>query len=126
MSSGPRTPRRSWDTDFKKRVVAEASRPGVSAAQVARRHGLNANLLFNWKKKFGSGGQLVPVDVVTDQHPIAVHVSDTQSTIIDNETDVTRSGWIEIDLPCGTRLRCRSDMEPVSIARIIAGLKGKP
>ena len=30
-----RAPRRTWSTAFKKRVVAEASQPGVSNAQIA-------------------------------------------------------------------------------------------
>jgi len=29
-------------------MIAEASQPGASVADVARRHGVNANLLFNW------------------------------------------------------------------------------
>jgi len=36
----------------KKRVVAEASRLDVSAAQIARRYDPNAKLLFNWRKKY--------------------------------------------------------------------------
>jgi len=31
-------------------MVAEASQPGVSVAEVARRYGVNANLLFNWRR----------------------------------------------------------------------------
>jgi transposase len=31
-------------------IVAEALRPGASVADIARRHGLNANQVFNWRK----------------------------------------------------------------------------
>lgn len=31
-------------------MVAEANQPGASVADIARRHGVNANLLFNWRK----------------------------------------------------------------------------
>ena len=64
MAAKPRASRRRWSVEFKKHVVAEASRPGVSAAQVARRYDLNANLLFNWKKKYGTECALVPVEIV--------------------------------------------------------------
>ena len=31
-------------------MVAEANQPGASVADVARRYGVNANLLFNWRR----------------------------------------------------------------------------
>jgi transposase len=40
--------RRTWPDDEKQRMVAEALSPGASVAAIARRHGINANLLFNW------------------------------------------------------------------------------
>ena len=46
----PKRPRRSWSDDEKQRIVAEALCPGASVADVARRHGVNANLLFNWRR----------------------------------------------------------------------------
>jgi transposase len=45
-----RRSRRSWSRDEKRRIVDETFRPGASVADVARRHGLNANLVFNWRK----------------------------------------------------------------------------
>jgi transposase len=42
--------RRSWSAEEKQRIVEEASRPGASVADIARYHGLNANLVFNWRK----------------------------------------------------------------------------
>ncbi|MGI9395294.1 MAG: transposase [Boseongicola sp.] len=37
MGSGSRTLRRRWSESFKKRIVAEASEPGVTVTQKARR-----------------------------------------------------------------------------------------
>jgi transposase len=52
-----RRSRRSWSRDEKRRIVDEAFRPGASVADVARRHGLNANLVFNWRKAaWATGG----------------------------------------------------------------------
>ena len=45
MGDKVRRPRRWWSEEFKRRVVAEAAVPGASAAAVARRYDLNANLL---------------------------------------------------------------------------------
>lgn len=42
--------RRSWSPEEKRRILGEAACPGASVAAVARRHGLNANLVFAWRK----------------------------------------------------------------------------
>ena len=42
--------RRSWSPEEKQRIVDETLVPGASVADVARRHGANANLVFNWCK----------------------------------------------------------------------------
>jgi Transposase len=42
--------RRSWSDEEKQRIVLEAAVPGASVADLARGHGVNANLVFNWRK----------------------------------------------------------------------------
>jgi transposase len=53
-SDGVKVSRRSWPLEEKRRIVEEAFRPGMSVADVARRHGLNSNQVFNWRKVFGT------------------------------------------------------------------------
>lgn len=50
QTSGGKRARRSWSEEEKRRLVEEALAPGASVAEVARRHGVNANLLFNWRR----------------------------------------------------------------------------
>jgi len=45
--------RRSWTRDEKRRIVEESLQEGASIAEVARRHDVNANLLFTWRRKMG-------------------------------------------------------------------------
>src|SRR5208337_4638490 len=47
--------RRSWSLEQRQRIVAEARAPHASVAEVARRHGLNANLIFKWLKRAKEG-----------------------------------------------------------------------
>jgi transposase len=47
--------RRTRSLDERKRIVEEALAPGVSVAAVARRHGLNANLVFKWIRRSREG-----------------------------------------------------------------------
>jgi transposase len=49
ITSGRRQ-RRSWSDAEKQLLIAEALLPGASVADIARRHGVNANLLFNWRR----------------------------------------------------------------------------
>lgn len=39
----------------KRQIVQESLRPGRSVAEIARRHGLNANLLFAWRRLLAQG-----------------------------------------------------------------------
>ena len=45
--------RRSFDDQFKARVLAECQRPGASVASVALANGLNANLVHKWRRGKG-------------------------------------------------------------------------
>ena len=47
-------PRRRWSEAEKRRIVAESYEPGVSVSVVARRHDLNTNQLFTWRRHFRS------------------------------------------------------------------------
>lgn len=53
-------PRRSWSAEEKRRIVDEAVLPGASVADIARRHGVNANLVFNWRKRALAASSVAP------------------------------------------------------------------
>src|SRR3954453_17111285 len=54
----PRRSRRSWSDDGSRKIIAEALVPGASVAEIARRHGVNAGLVFNWRRR--AGGACAP------------------------------------------------------------------
>src|SRR5271154_1628866 len=47
---GERSARRVCTLDEKLEILEEAARPGASMALVARKYGMNANLLFGWRR----------------------------------------------------------------------------
>jgi len=46
--------RREFSEELKRRIVMEASRPGASASEIARRYGLDLRLLRRWRKAHAS------------------------------------------------------------------------
>ncbi len=68
-----RAGRRRWTAEEKRQIVEETRAPGSSVSLVARRHDLNANLLFKWKRQEEAGEpdrpslegpEFVPIGVV--------------------------------------------------------------
>jgi transposase len=50
-----RPTKRFRSLEERRQIVEEALVPGVSVAAVARAHGVNANLLFHWRKLYRAG-----------------------------------------------------------------------
>lgn len=109
MSGKSRRTHRRWSDDFKRRVVAEASQPGVSVAAIARRYDLNNNLLFNWKRRFDVDLAFLPVEVL----PEAVAPS-VDPAVLDSK--------IEIQLSNGHRLSISGAFDPDVVSRLVRGL----
>lgn len=74
--------RRHRSKQERRRIAEESLQPGASVAVLARRHGVNANQVFHWRKLLREGrlddrppsAQLVPVkvcDAVTEPIPPA-------------------------------------------------------
>jgi len=49
--------RKTWPTDTKEMIVLCVLRGEFSAAEAARRHGVNENLIHTWKSHFLEGGR---------------------------------------------------------------------
>lgn len=53
--------RRRRTIEERRRIVSESFEAGASVSEVARRHGLNTNLLFTWRRRHGDlGSSAVP------------------------------------------------------------------
>lgn len=51
-SEAPRPHRRRYDEASKRAHIKQTLAPGASVARIAREHGINANLLFNWRRRY--------------------------------------------------------------------------
>jgi transposase len=128
--SGDRTPlrfdvvagtRRSWSREQKAAIVAEVGVSGASVSQVARRHGLNAGLLFRWRREFqsgpgtpqrkaGNGTPSVPAFV-----PIMLPAPEAPAP--------AKPGIVEIVIAGGRTVRVSTDVDTAALVRIVAALE---
>jgi transposase len=110
-TTGGRRRRRAWSFEEKRRIVAESLEPGASASLVARRHDVNTNMLFTWRRQLeaGKAAPLQPVSFV----PAAI-TAETPAALCPQG-----SGRIEIALASGARVIVGKDVDEAALARVI-------
>jgi len=135
-AAGESTTRRLRTLEEKLSILAEASRPGVSVAAAARKHELNANLLFAWRRLHRRGlleaqrhvPPLLPVTITT---PTVVPTRQTSAVAATGRSGRACSGSptaessIEIVVAGDTRIRLHGDAQRVALARILAWLPSR-
>ena len=116
-----RRPRKTYSEDFKRRVVAESFSASDSVSQVARRHDVNANLLFTWRKdpRFMPDGDtpaFLPVTI--DAMPVSSlpHPSDQNPGHV---TPPELGIWIGTDV----RLAIKGVFDPDAIGTLIRSIR---
>lgn len=57
--------RRRWSSDVKSRIILESMAPGAVVSEVARRHGLRPQQLFNWRSEVRAGRRPLPDETMT-------------------------------------------------------------
>ena len=107
--------RRSWTRDEKRRIVEESLQEGASIAEVARRHELNANLLFTWRRKM-----LVGPSVQNEPMPI-LPVTIARGLAAEGPCP-DAAGQMEIVLSEGDRIIVRADVETAALTRVLKAL----
>ena len=64
-TNGSRKGRANYSREFKQRLVDAANQPGVSVSKLAQEHGVNANLLFKWRRDAkAEAPALYPIELV--------------------------------------------------------------
>lgn len=109
--------RRRWPEALKQQIVAETLEPGVSVAVVARRHAVNANLLFNWRRQH-QAGMLTTTSDSTSMVPVRIERSDRKAR---RSVDPARTagGMIEIELPRGIHVRVNGTVDGTTLEQVL-------
>jgi len=62
-------PHPTYAKEFKQQVIRETLEPGMSVSIVARRHDINANVVFGWREQYREGKLVVPALDVAPRVP---------------------------------------------------------
>ena len=115
--------RRRFNKEFKHQVVEETLIRGASVAAIALRHRLNANQVFNWRRKYlrESAGaatkavKMLPVTIEASSVPMPLQRPSQRSTR--SVRSSLPRGWIEIEYAGATiRVRGMVDTEALRVA----------
>ena len=101
-TNGSHKGRANYSREFKQRLVEAANQPGVSVSKLAQEHGINANLLFKWRRDAkAEAPALYPIELVLPPSSTEIFLPPTpQPEMLTPETasEPTPSGTIEIRL----------------------------
>lgn len=125
----------------KRRIVEETLVPGAAVAAVARKHGVNANLLFGWRRLYKQGlleqcrepATLLPVKVTT---PTLTLGSSEATAAAPRATPRARSrgsrrgtapsdGYLEVALGGDVVVRIHGRVEPQALAAVMTALRAR-
>ena len=119
--------RREHRVEFKRELVARSLEPGVSVAAIAMDSGINANLLFGWRRRHleflaqaelaparSPAAVLLPVSVETGPH-------ETHRTLSAPPAR-SSSGTIEIEIG-SARVRLRGPVDDASLRSVLTALR---
>jgi transposase len=118
-------------------LVLEALEPGSSVAAVARKHGVNSNLLFGWlrlhqrgmlaKQRQPRSVPLLPVKVttptLTPTDPTAARATEQRRRA--KRASASNEVMLELILPDGTCVRLFGEAQRVALERILAQLPSR-
>lgn len=111
--------RRRWTPELKRELVAATLEPGSSVSIVARRHDVNANQLFKWRRQLAAvpaPAGLVPVEVTPG--PVGGPLIEAKPPASSNPTP----GRIEITLAGGVRVRIEGAADPAAVTAALGAV----
>src|SRR4051812_42391281 len=108
--------RREWPEALKQ-MVAETLEPGASVSIVARRHDVNTNQLFKWRR------ELLPKAVPAGFEGSTMGPGEIAAGQPRHRRRADRKGIIEIEFGSGARVSLRGEVVPAVLRQVIELLR---
>jgi transposase len=120
--------RRQHEREFKDDLIAQSLVAGASVAAIAMKGGVNANLLFKWRREHvrakiesvPAGGTLLPVCVIPDVDSMPISQPPASGGAAVSRS--ARQGVIEIEI-AGAQLRLRGAVDETMLASVLRALR---
>lgn len=138
----PVPPRRGYAMDKKLQVVRETLAPGASVSVVARRHDINTNIVFRWRRQYMRGELVrgaaeagkallppvfVPVDVVGHVGtPRALPGPQQKQDGPIQSCALADPGVIEIETVLGMKVRLTGNVDERMLGLVLAEMRRRP
>ncbi len=113
---------RKWPEAVKARIVAESFRPGVRVVDVARRHGVLAHQLSDWRRHARQGLLALPEDAMEGLEAAFVPVTVEPDPVAASEPGGS-AGAITIEIG-DVVLRVPGDVPAERAAALVRALRG--
>lgn len=113
--------RRHHERAFKAKLIELSLQPGASVSAIAMQHGINANMLFTWRRtwlrqgKVESEAVLLPVRIERQAPSVPAPSAPVA-------TSATSGGVIELEI-AGAKLRLRGNVNEGSLRSVLRALR---
>lgn len=104
-----RSRRRRYTLAFKRQVIEETFAGGASVSMVARRHDLNTNLVFNWRRRYQDGTLGGTAEAPAALLPIRVATTSVDEAVQARADNIAE---LELLLAAGHRVRVYGAVDP--------------
>ena len=118
--------RRKYTTTFKRELVERCLRPDASVSGIALENGINANVLFRWRREHVRGTTRAKVPDAAHAVLVPVNVAAEVAQPVPEATPATTSkpvGIIEIDIG-GARVRLHGQVDESNMRCVLRTLRG--
>ena len=130
MATG-RKGRPNYPLEFKRQLAQAACEPKVSVAKLALAHGINANMLFTWRRQYRAGLFDVPLSGAATLLPVSVCIAqghtDVQQTTMETPAAAAPAttasvGTIEVTFP-GAVVRLDGQIDSATLRTVLQSLR---
>lgn len=119
--------RRQHDRAFKEKLVRQSLEPGASVSAISLRNGINANMLFKWRREHLQAADqcptpnaLVPVEIAPPADFATASATRVPRRLVQQPPPC--SGMIEVEID-GVQLRVRGPVDEMSLCSVLRALR---